>query len=514
MKKRLLLLTSSLLIISTVSAQTPAHLTVRQYRQTHEHALLTEFMGLLSLPNVVLQQPADSIRLNARRVAQMMEQRGIRPQLLELDAKTPPVVFGEVTVPGATQTLIFYAHYDGQAVQPAKWATGTAPFRPVLATNSIENGGKIVPMPAPGQSINPDYRVIARSATDDKAGIFTILAGYGALLESGLKPTVNLKFFFEGEEEVGSAHLGDYLEKYKSLLTSDLWVFVDGPVHQSGRKQVVFGCRGDVNMELTVYGSRRPLHSGHYGNWVPNPAQNLARLLASMKDETGRVLVKGFYDDVTPPSASEKQVLAAVPMIDDDIRTELGFARPDGAGQSLAQLINQPSLNINGMVSAGVGAQGANVIPATATALLDLRLVLGNDHQRQTQRVADHIRAQGYLVLDREPTPTERLASPLIAKVLAKSGYNAQRTPLDLPIARRVVAAVQQTMPEPVVLMPSLGGTLPLYLFEKILKTNALLTVPVANYDSNQHGENENIRIQNLWDGIESVGSMMMMGGK
>ena len=149
-----------------------------------------------------------------------------------------------------------------------------------------------------------------------------------------------------------------------------------------------------------------------------------------------------------------------------------------------------------------------------ATALLDLRLVLGNDHQRQTQRVADHIRAQGYLVLDRDPTPAERLANPLIAKVLIKSGYNAQRTPLDLPIARRVVVAVQQTMPKPVVLMPSLGGTLPLYLFEKILKTNALLTVPVANYDSNQHGENENIRIQNLWDGIESIGSIMMMGGK
>lgn len=483
---------------------------VRAYRKAHEQALLDEYLRLLSIPNIVKDTTHD-MRKNALFIADMMLRRGIKPQLLELDDKVPPVVFGEVTVPGATQTVIFYAHYDGQPVTPSKWATGTAPFKPVLATNSIENGGKLLPFPTAGQPLDGNWRIIARSASDDKAGVFATLAAYEALVQSGQKPSVNIKFFFEGEEEVGSQHLGDFLQKYKHLLSTDLWVFCDGPVHQSGRKQVVFGCRGDVNVELTVYGPRRPLHSGHYGNWAPNPALSLARLLASMKDDSGRVLVKGFYDDVIPWSPSERKAIAAIPNIDEMVRQELGFAQADGAGQSLAELLGQPSLNINGMASAGVGAQAANVVPATATATLDLRLVAGNDARRQVQKVVEHIKAQGYYITDREPSTDERLKYPKIAKVVPLKGYNAQRTRLDLPIAQRVLTAIQTTVNEPVIAIPSLGGSLPLYLFEDILKTKAIITIPCVNYDNNQHGENENVRIQNLWDGIETVASIMKM---
>ena len=497
-----------LVLMGSAQAQDPLQ-KVRQFRQANEQALLTEFEQLVAIPNVA----ADSanLRRTALFIQDMMRRRGIRTQLLAAPTPgVPPVVFGEVRTPGATRTVIFYAHYDGQPVSPAQWREGLSPFTPTLATGPLDRGGLLTARPAPGQPLPPDWRLYARSASDDKAGVMTILAGYQALVASKLRPTVNVKFFFEGEEERGSPHLAEILARHKALLASDVWVICDGPVHQSGRKQVVFGARGDVNLSLKVYGPRRPLHSGHYGNWVPNPALGLARLLASMADSTGRVRVAGFYDDVTPLSPAEKTALAQVPNLDETIRQELGFARPYGSGQSLVELLNQPSLNINGLQSANVGAQAANVIPTAATAVLDLRLVPGNDAPRQVQKVIRHIEKQGYHVTTAEPTDAERAQYPLLVRVNAEKGYNAQRTRLDLPIARQVVAAVQTTTPDRVVVLPTMGGSLPLYVFGEQLNAQTI-TVPVANYDNNQHAENENIRLGNLWDGIETMAAIMLL---
>ena len=482
---------------------------VRQFRQAHERELLAEFEQLVALPNVA----ADTAGLGrtARFIQGMMRRRGISTELLAAPTPgVPPVVFGEVRVPGATRTIIFYAHYDGQPVNPAQWGYGLQPFRPQLATGPLDRGGQLAALPPAGQSLPPDWRLYARSASDDKAGVMAILTGYEALTASKLRPKVNVKFFFEGEEEKGSPHLAEILARHKARLASDVWVICDGPVHQSGHKQVVFGARGDVNMRLTVYGPRRPLHSGHYGNWAPNPGLALARLLASMEDSTGRVRVAGFYDDVTPLSPAEKAALAQVPNLDETIRQELGFARPYGTGQSLVELLNQPSLNINGMQSANVGTAAANVIPTSAAAVLDLRLVPGNDAQRQVQKVVRHIEKQGYHMLSAEPTDAERAQYPLLVRVQAEPGYNAQRTRLDLPIARQIIAAVQTTTADPVVVLPTMGGSLPLYVFEQQLQAQTI-TVPVANYDNNQHAENENLRLGNLWDGIETMAAIMQL---
>src|SRR5262249_17744570 len=155
----------------------------------------------------------------------------------------------------------------------------------------------------------------------------------------------------------------------------------------------------------TVYGAARPLHSGHYGDWAPNPAMRLAKLLASMKDESGRVTIDGFYDDVGPLGDAERRALAEAPDYDAELMPQLGFARADGGGKRLLELINQPSLNINGLRSADVGALASNVIPAQATATLNLRLVKGNDHRRQVDRLVRHIEKQGFHVTEREPSP-------------------------------------------------------------------------------------------------------------
>ncbi len=469
---------------------------------------LAEFMELLSIPNVV----TDTIGVNqtAQFIGKMMEKRGIKPQYLDGYTKgMPPVVFGEVNV-GAKETIVFYAHYDGQPVNPNNWAEGLHPFKPKLYNGSLDKGAIEISFPAANASFNNDWRIYARSASDDKGGVFIILNAYDRLLKSGARPSVNLKFFFEGEEEAGSVHLAEVLQKHKDKLSHTQWIICDGPVNQTGRKAVNFGVRGDVNMDIKVFGPKRPLHSGHYGNWTPNPAMKLVQLLASMKDKTGKVLVRGFYDDVIPLTESEKKAIAMAPRVDEQMKAELGFAEPDGGGKSLVELINQPSLNINGIQSANAGRLATNVITTFALATLDLRLVLGNDSKRQPQKVIDHIKNQGYFVLiDREPTEAERMKHPNIARVTVREGgYNAQRTRMDLPFSKAVMKAVQSTVSEPIVALPGLGGSLPLYLFETQLKATPI-TVPTGNHDNNQHAENENIRVGNLWAGIETFVALM-----
>ena len=308
-----------------VAGQSPEVLTIRNYGTKNADNIISEFSEFLSLPNVAAD--AAGQQKTAAFIMAMMTKRGIeKVQLLTATtAGAPPVVYGEVMVPGAKQNLIFYAHYDGQPVNPAQWAKELQPFQPKLFSNALDNSGVNISFPA-DKKYNPDWRIYARSASDDKAGIDAILNAYTAISKSGLMPGCNIKFFFEGEEEAGSTHLNEVLEKYKTLLQSDLWIICDGPVHQSGKKQIVFGVRGDTHIDLTVYASKRPLHSGHYGNWAPNPAMMLATLLASMKDENGRVSIKGFYDDVTPLKPSERKALNEVPQVDEQMKKELGIS--------------------------------------------------------------------------------------------------------------------------------------------------------------------------------------------
>jgi acetylornithine deacetylase/succinyl-diaminopimelate desuccinylase-like protein len=482
---------------------------VRAYRVAHERELIDEHIQFVSIPCV--SADTKNCRRNAEFIVDMMKRRGIPAQLLE--AKTPgvnPVVYGEISVPGAKQTVLFYAHYDGQPVNPAEWAPGLEPFTPKFITAPIEHGGKIVDPWKPGDSVDPQWRLTGRDSADDKAGVLSILAAYEALARSGTMPSANIKFLFEGEEEIVSPHLKEILVANKDLVRADLWIICDGPRDVFGRKMAVFGVRGDTGLALTVYGPKRPLHSGHYGNWAPNPAWLLVDLLASMKDLDGHVLVKGFYDDVQPLGKKEQAAMAAIPNPDAILQKELGLAQPEVAGRSLFESLQLPSLNIKGIQSANIGPLAANVIPVSAKASLDLRLVLGNDAHRQTEKVIAHIKGQGFTVIDHEPTDEERARFARLIRVDVGAGYNAQRTSLDLPEAQAVAKAIQATTAEPIILLPSVGASLPLIVIEQTLGTR-IVTVPMANYDDNQHAENENLKIQCLWEGMETYAALMTM---
>jgi len=284
----------------------------------------------------------------------------------------------------------------------------------------------------------------------------------------------------------------------------------DGPVDQSGRQTVVFGARGDTHIEVTLYGPSHGLHSGHYGNWAPNPAMMLAQLLAGMKNEDGHVLIPHFYDGIAPLSKLEKQALADAPDNTRMLMESFALGHTDGAGERLLTLLNQPSLNVNGISSGQTGAHAANVIPPTATADLDLRLVVGIDWREQQRRVVEYIQSRGYFIVDSEPSHETLMAHPKVARViLDQASYNAVRTPMDLPIAQEVIQAVKGVHGE-VVLLPTMGGSVPLGAMERASGAHTI-TVPIANYDDNQHAANENLRLKNLWDGVETMAALLDM---
>ncbi|MBA4057818.1 MAG: peptidase M20, partial [Marivirga sp.] len=356
MKYLLILLVS---LTAVFSHGQPTNLKQYVFNSKNQHRWLKEYRELLSIPNVF----GDSVNIlrNANLLKDMLTRRGVKSQLLYSGKKnSAPVVYGEILTPGAKTTLAFYAHYDGQPVNPKQWAEGLSPFTPILMSDRLDKGGKIIPFPGENDPIDPMWRLYGRGSADDKAGVFAIIAAYESIIASGMKPTVNIKFFFEGEEEAGSVYLDEIFKKYKDILKTDLWVICDGPRHISGRKQVLFGVRGDVNIDLTVYGAKRPLHSGNYGNWAPNPAMRLVQLLAGMKDRDGMVTIDGFYDDVIPLTESEKKAISNIPSVESALKQDLALARPDGNGKSMMELLNLPTLNINGIQSANIGSMAAN----------------------------------------------------------------------------------------------------------------------------------------------------------
>ena len=474
---------------------------VRNYRMQNELRILHELFELLAIPNVASNQT--DIRRNAEHLRALLEKRGVRTQLLRAE-RGSPAVYGEKRVPGATRTVVFYMHYDGQPVNPENWLS--PPWRPIVR----DTAGQAIELEQLQTPVHPEWRVYARSASDDKSPIVAVLTALDALEAAGIPLSINLKFFLEGEEEAGSPNLGAILNKYADLLEADAWIFCDGPVHQTRRKKVSFGARGITGVRLTVYGPIRPLHSGHYGNWAPNPIALLVHLLASMRDPDGQILIDGIYDAVRPLTESEKRALAEAPDIDALLRRELGLAWSEGSGR-LEERLMLPALNFRNIAAGGAAAR--NAIQTEATAVLGFRLVPDLTPELVRQLTEAHIRKQGFHIVYDPPDLETRRSKQKIVKLQWGKGYPPFRTSMDLPIAQAVVRIVEEAAGEPIVKLPTSGGSLPLYIFDQTLHV-PLIMVPMVNHDNNQHAENENLRIRNLWDGIEIYASLLARLGE
>lgn len=464
---------------------------VRSWVRAHEKAILAEYVALLAIPNVATDAP--NIQRNADMLEAMLEARGLAVRQLRLDG-VPPLVVGDLRVPGAARTISFYAHYDGQPVDESKWTS--PPWTPVMR----DAKGETVDW-AKAEAIDPEWRLYARSAGDDKVSIMAMLAALDALRASGARPAVNLRFVFEGEEEAGSAHLGRYLERFASELRTDAWLLCDGPVHPSRRSQLVLGVRGVMDLEMTVYGPLRGLHDGHYGNWAPNPAAMVATLLAGMRNEEGTITIDGFYDDVRPLSDAELGALAKLPSPEGPLRAELALGRTEGEGRSLAETLMLPAMNVRGIEAGRVGEKAANAIPTEARASIDFRLVPAQTPAGVRSKVEAHLAARGWHVVHEAPSVETRRNHAKVVRLDWGSGYPAARTSPGDPFARELIAIMKSAGHDPVVL-PTLGGSIPMYLFQS-RPDLPVVVLPIANHDNSQHAANENLRLQNLWDGIE-----------
>jgi acetylornithine deacetylase/succinyl-diaminopimelate desuccinylase-like protein len=489
---------ASVLLLGAAGPATDLRKEVDRYRRSAESAVVRELAELVAIPNVASDLP--NIQRNADHLIGMLRERGVEARLLE-NPGAPPAVYGELRSPGAKRTVVFYAHYDGQPVDPAQWKT--PPWTPVLRDKPLDQDGRDIPLPAAGQSVPEEARLYGRSASDDKAPIVAMLTALDALKAAHVAPSINLKFYFEGEEEADSTHLKESLERNRDLLASDAWIFCDGPVHQSRRMQVGYGARGVMPLELTVYGPLRALHDGHYGNWAPNPASLLASLLAGMRDPDGRVTIAGFHDGVRPITDLDRRAIAQIPAVDAELRRSMGIARSEANDAPLPERILLPALNVRGLSAGHVGAQAANAIPTEARASFDIRLVPDQKLEAVRAAVERHLVAQGFFIVRDEPDLATRLAHPRIVRVEWKAGYPGVRIAMDQPFARAVGAVVAEGLGgAPIVNLPILGGSLPLYTLQEVLKAPVVI-VPIVNHDNNQHAANENLRLRNLWDGIQ-----------
>ena len=478
---------------------------IEAYVGAHQRAIVSELVELLSLPNH--SSDTDNIQRNAMYLRQMLRRHGLSSEILETDGN--PLVWGEMKVTDAKRTVLIWSHYDGQPVDPRAWKQAS-PFTPILRDGRMEDGAKEVSGLKTLTKFEPDWRLYARSASDDKAPIVALCATLDALKAAGLSPTSNVRVVLDGEGDSGSPSLATAIPRYRDKFAADLMFIFDGPVHASGKPTIVFGIRGALGFELTTYGPKFGVASGHYGNWVPNPGIRLARLLASMKDDDGRVLVKGFYDGIVPLAPEEQAMLEAVPDDPAGLKKLFGIAGPERSDLSLQQALQLPALNIRGLSSAYVGPEARTIIPDRAVATIDVRVVKETPLSDMAQKIRAHIQAQGFHVVESEPDDETRARYPRIVKFVLRAGIDSYRTSPLAPESKLVTEAVAEMFGERPVLIRTMGATVPIAPFIQVMGFPAI-TLPTVNFDNNEHGDNENLRLGHFFRSIVTIAAVLSM---
>ena len=467
-------------------------------------AMLKQHREFVSLPNVAANH--DDMMKNVAWVRETFEERGFSVSLLE--SASLPVFLAERMVDEDAKTMLFYFHLDGQAVNPENWDQAD-PFVPVLKQPTEDGDWETIGWENLDGEINPEWRIYGRAAADDKAPITMMLMALRLLEQQGEAISYNVKIILDLQEEAGSHGFLSTLEQYKERYAADYMIIMDGPAHPSNRPTLTFGCRGIASCSITTYGAKLPQHSGHYGNYVPNPVFTLSHLLASMKDEQGRVLIDGYYDGIEL-NAEEQAILDAVPDDEDEIMAGLGISQAEAVGEGYQEALQYPSLNVRHIETTWKGPGLKTIIPEEVTAHLDVRLVSETDGAAQLQKIRWHIEKEGFLLLDREPTDEERRQHRKIVKFIGNPGVNAFRTPMDDPLGQQLRQALKESFGREPVSIRSMGGTVPIIPAVNTLDIPAII-VPMVNMDNNQHNPNENIRIGNITDGIKTCMTILTM---
>ncbi|TXE12308.1 M20/M25/M40 family metallo-hydrolase [Algoriphagus aquimarinus] len=478
--------------------QTPTKADLEKLTDENWQHALDLLQEIVSMPNDAAYP--EQIAVNIAWCEKEFGERGWESEKLETGGI--PLLLVSKSQAGASKTALFYFHVDGQAVDRSKW-NQPDPYIPVLKSINESGEWEIMSSENLKSGYDADWRLFGRSTSDDKGPIAMFLTGWDALKAAGVAPNYNIKIILDFEEEQGSPNLPSAVLNYKEKLEADLMLIMDGPRHTSNEPTLSYGARGISEMTLTTYGPKFPQHSGHYGNYAPNPGFLLAQLLASMKDEDGRVTIPGYYDGISL-TETEKAILAQVPDDEEAIQQKLGIGRTDQVAQTYQESIQYPSLNIRGMESAWVGKEARTIVPATALAEIDVRLVPESDPERLFSLIKKHIEGQGFQILDHDPSDEERMKYPKIVKMNYSISYQAFRTPMDSETGAWLRAAMNRAFGKDPVQIRISGGSIPISPFVDALGIPAV-TIPTVNSDNNQHSPNENIRLGNYKEGITTV---------
>ena len=477
---------------------------IRAMSEAQTENALALFRDFLSLPNDA-NKPDDILKL-IEWMEPAFEARGFDMQ--RIDTEGSPLLLATRNVEGAEKTALIYLQSDGQPVDPAAWDQDD-PFTPVLKKQT-KDGWEEIPWGSLEKEIDPNWRIFARSASDSKGPMAQFLIAMDALNAAQIEPTFNLKVIIDTEEELGSPNLPQAVIDNRNLLAADMLLIFDGPPHASNAPTVKFGARGIVTIQLVAHGPHAPQHSGHYGNYVPNPALHLSRILAAMKSKDGRVTIPGFYDGVEVTD-EVRAVLEAVPDDEKAIQKQLGIKTPDAVAGSLQESVQYPSLNIRGMEAGWVREESRTIIPATATAEIDIRLVKESDPDRLVGLVRDHIEGLGYHLLNAPPTDKEREKHDYMVEFRHDYSYAAYRSDFDAPPGRLARSGLRNLYGEEPILIRTSGGSVPISPFVETLSVPAA-SVPTVNIDNNQHSPNENIRVGNFLEGIAMLTAVLSEG--
>jgi acetylornithine deacetylase/succinyl-diaminopimelate desuccinylase-like protein len=457
---------------------------------------LAEFLRL----DTVTQNPG-GVRAGAAWLTRAMRARGLTAEVMETGGN--PAVYGALPQPGARRTVLIYCHYDVKPAPAAGWLQ-PSPFEPVLRRGTAEEGAPIVGLRDVSDGELPEHRLYGRGSSDDKGPIWAHLTAVELMRAHGIASRVGVKFIFDGEEEMGSQHFGSFTEKHRDLLAADLVLVMDGPKDASGRPTVAFGARGVLSLELTIEAARRDVHSGNFS--VPNPAWRLVGLLASMAAPDGTPLVEGLEDGVVPPTSAERELLGRIPLDRASIERELGVPLPP---EYLERLMFRSTLTIRGLKSGFTGREAQTIIPHQATVAFDARLVKNQRAEIVYRRILDHVRAQGFVVIESADAPIPDELRGRAVRVVERRGYDPAKTAVDLPISRLVIDAVERAHGgEPAVVLPTMGGSVPLWAFTDILGLPTIV-VPYANANNRQHSPNEHLRLDHLFQGVLTTAHLL-----
>ncbi len=452
---------------------------------------------LLSIPNDAFY--TNDIHKNIVWCEQAFQKRNFRT--IRIETATVPLLLAERKVKNANKTVLIYLQVDGQPVDTTKWLQ-KSPYKPVLKKQNTNGVWEKIPWNLI-ENYNDDWRVFARSVSDAKGPIVMFLAALDAIAEEKINPNYNIKVIMDFEEELGSPRLPKAVLENSELLKADMLIIFDGPRHITNKPTLTFGARGIATITLTTYGPITSQHSGHYGNYAPNPALRLSKLLASMKNDEGRVIISGFYDGISIDSLTHR-ILKMVPDDEKEIKDRLQLGSVDKVGRYYQEAMQYPSLNIRGMQSGWINEQARTIVPAMARAEIDVRLVLESDPKRLIDLIRKHIEDRGYFVTDTVPTKEERMINKKVASFTFEISYQSFRTDFNSEVGVWLQKAMKNAFGTTPIMIRMSGGSIPISPFVVTLDIPAV-TVPTVNRDNNQHSPNENLRLGNYREGIKTM---------